>query len=46
MTDDDIEGLLAEAVEAYRQLPKDLPVGMVIEAMTNCRVIPVDATGR
>lgn len=42
MTELKIDELLAEAVEAYRLLPKDLPVGMVIEAMTNCRVIPVD----
>lgn len=42
MTEPEIEDLLAEAVAAYRLLPKDLPVGTVIEAVTNCRVIPVD----
>lgn len=43
MTDLEIEKLLSEAVAAYRSLPNDLPVGTVIEAMTKCRVIPVDA---
>jgi hypothetical protein len=43
MTDKEIKELLASAVEAYRLFPKDLPVGMVIEAMTECQVIPVDA---
>ena len=45
MTDDEVEKLLAEAVAAYRLLPKDLPVGTVIEAMTDCKVIPVDVDG-
>ncbi len=45
MTDLEIEDLLRGAIEAYRLLPKDLPVGMVIEAMTGCRVLPVDVVG-
>lgn len=45
MKDDEVERLLAEAVAAYRLLPKDLPVGTVIEAMTDCKVIPVDVGG-
>ena len=44
MTELEIEELLAEAVAAYRLLPKNLPVGTVIEVMTECRVIPVDAS--
>jgi hypothetical protein len=45
MTETEIEELLAEAVAAYRLLPTDLPVGTVIEAMTGCRVIPVEPAG-
>ena len=45
MNEEKIEALLAEAVEAYRQLPKDLPVGVVIEAMTKCQVVALDIDG-
>ena len=43
--DDEVEKLLADAVAAYRLLPKNLPVGTVIEAMTNCKVLPADVGG-
>ena len=41
MSDNDIEQLLAVAVEAYRQLPSQIAVGTAIEAITGKVVVPL-----
>lgn len=41
MREQEIEELLAQAVRAYRELPKKIGVGTAIEAVTNQRVIPL-----
>ncbi|QZD92920.1 hypothetical protein K3162_02450 [Qipengyuania xiapuensis] len=46
MTQKAIEELLAEAVDAYRQIPKNLEVGIAIEAITGCSVIPLDVADK
>jgi len=42
MADRPIEEILAEAVDAYRQIPKKLEVGIAIKAITGCDVIPIE----
>lgn len=41
MTDAEIEALLAEAVDAYRKLPRNIKVGAAIEAVTGRTVVPL-----
>ena len=43
VTDEQTEKLLAEAVNAYRQLPKSIGVGVAIEAVTDRAVIALSA---
>lgn len=45
MNEREIEELLAQAVKAYRQLPKKIGVGEAIEAVTNQKVIPLSGDG-
>lgn len=45
MTDKSVEEFLAEAIAAYRHLPQDLSVGVSIEGISGCRVLPLDHDG-
>lgn len=40
--DDQIEALLADAVQAFRQLPKGISVSQIISAVTEHAVVPVE----
>jgi len=42
MVDKLVEELFATAVDAYRKIPSDLPVGIAIEGITGFKVIPLD----
>lgn len=46
MDDGAIPEILRGAVESYRKVPKKISVGIAIEAITGCKVIPVSADDR
>lgn len=42
MDDEQIEALLADAVEAFRQLPRGISVSQIISAVTDHSVVPIE----